>query len=254
MISTGSGDVSLEHCGRTASLTVGSGDIRIGEVTGDAVAKTGSGDVEVDRLGGTLMTKSGSGDLVVRRATSGAVKANGASGSITIGVEQGTAAWLDVSTLTGRVIQELDQTGAPTDGQQRVEITATRERQPGGCTGHEGDDSAPARAGRATPPPPIRPSSGSAPVLTDDRSPPTAWGSEPLRVRVSTRQRVRASTPFSSEKWRSVACLVVHRGVGHRVAVRRHRVHLVAGRQAGVTQGLPRVAMASGPLERSLSA
>ena len=124
VISTGSGDVSLEHSGRTASLTVGSGDIRIGEVTGDAVAKTGSGDVEVDRLGGTLMTKSGSGDLVVRRATSGAVKANGASGSITIGVEQGTAAWLDVSTLTGRVIQELDQTGAPTDGQQRVEITA----------------------------------------------------------------------------------------------------------------------------------
>ena len=124
VISTGSGDVSLEHSGRTASLTVGSGDIRIGEVTGEAVAKTGSGDVEVGRLGGTLMTKSGSGDLVVRRATSGSVKANGASGSITIGVEQGTAAWLDVSTLTGRVIQELDQAGAPTDGQQRVEITA----------------------------------------------------------------------------------------------------------------------------------
>ena len=88
------------------------------------MAKTGSGDVEVDRLGGTLVTKSGSGDLVVRRATSGSVKANGASGSITIGVAQGTAAWLDVSTLTGRVIQELDQTGAPTDDQQRVEITA----------------------------------------------------------------------------------------------------------------------------------
>ena len=43
---------------------------------------------------------------------------------ITIGVAEGTAAWLDVSTLTGRVIQELEQTGAPADGQQRVEITA----------------------------------------------------------------------------------------------------------------------------------
>jgi DUF4097 and DUF4098 domain-containing protein YvlB len=124
IISTGSGDVSLDHTGHSAQVSVGSGDIRIGDVTGATVAKTGSGDVEVDRLDGTLVTKSGSGNLVVRRAASGSVKANGASGSITIGIEQGTAAWLDVSTLTGRVIQELDQTGAPTDGQQRVEITA----------------------------------------------------------------------------------------------------------------------------------
>jgi len=123
-ISTGSGDVSLDRAGHSASVSVGSGDIRIGDVTGDTLTKTGSGDVEVDRLGGTLVTKSGSGNLVVRRATSGSLKATGASGSITIGVEQGTAAWLDVSTLTGRVSQELEQTGAPSEGQQRVEITA----------------------------------------------------------------------------------------------------------------------------------
>ena len=98
---------------RAPRVSVGSGDIRIGELAGEAVTKTGSGDVEVDRLGGTLMTKSGSGNLVVRRATSGSVRANGASGSISIGIEEGTAAWLDVSTLTGRVSQELDQSDAP---------------------------------------------------------------------------------------------------------------------------------------------
>jgi DUF4097 and DUF4098 domain-containing protein YvlB len=124
VMSTGSGVVSVDQTGRTAQVSSGSGDIRLGEVTGDTVAKTGSGDVEVDRLSGTLITKSGSGNLVVRRAASGSVKANGASGSISIGVEQGTAAWLDVSTLTGRVVQELEQTGAPTENQQRVEITA----------------------------------------------------------------------------------------------------------------------------------
>ncbi len=124
MISTGSGNVKVDAVSHTAALSVGSGDIRIGELAGETVTKTGSGDVEVDRLAGTLVTKSGSGDLVVRRATSGSVKANGASGDITIGIDQGTAAWLDVSTLTGKVRQELDQTEAPVDGQQRVEITA----------------------------------------------------------------------------------------------------------------------------------
>jgi DUF4097 and DUF4098 domain-containing protein YvlB len=124
MISTGSGDVTLDLTGRTASVSVGSGDIRFGAVTGDTFAKTGSGDVEVEHLGGALTTKSGSGNLVVHRAASGSVKANGASGSISIGVAEGTAAWLDVSTLTGRVSQELEQTSAPADDQQRVEITA----------------------------------------------------------------------------------------------------------------------------------
>lgn len=123
-VTTGSGNVRVDHSGRTASLGVGSGDIRLGEVAGDVVTKTGSGDVEVDRLDGTLVTKSGSGSLVVRRAASGSLKANGASGSITIGVEPGTAAWLDVSTLTGRMIQELEETGVPPDHQQRVEVTA----------------------------------------------------------------------------------------------------------------------------------
>jgi DUF4097 and DUF4098 domain-containing protein YvlB len=124
VVASGSGNVRVGHSGRSTTVSVGSGDIQIGEVAGEVVTKTGSGDIEVDRLGGALVTKSGSGNLVVRRAASGSVKANGASGSISIGVEQGTAAWLDVSTLTGRVSQELEQTGAPTDEQQRVEITA----------------------------------------------------------------------------------------------------------------------------------
>ena len=88
------------------------------------VTKSGSGDVEVGRLGGRLQTKSGSGSLTVRRATSGMVRANGASGDISIGIEEGTAAWLDLSTVSGRVTQELEESAAPSDGQQRVEITA----------------------------------------------------------------------------------------------------------------------------------
>ncbi len=123
-VSTGSGNVHVDSSGRSATVSVGSGDIRIGEVSGEAVTKTGSGDIEVGRLGGTLQTKSGSGNLVVRQASSGTVRANGASGSISIGIEEGTAAWLDVSTLTGRVSQELDDSVAPSEGQRRVEITA----------------------------------------------------------------------------------------------------------------------------------
>jgi DUF4097 and DUF4098 domain-containing protein YvlB len=123
-LKTGSGSVSVDRSGRTATLTVGSGDISIGSLAGDVVAKTGSGDVEVGVLQGSLLSKSGSGDLVVRRAASGAVRATGASGQISIGIQDGTAAWLDLSTVSGRVSQELGETDAPRSDQQRVEITA----------------------------------------------------------------------------------------------------------------------------------
>jgi DUF4097 and DUF4098 domain-containing protein YvlB len=122
--STGSGKINVDHSGRHAVLNVGSGDISIGDLAGQVVTKSGSGDVEVDRLGGALQTKSGSGSLTVRRAASGSVRANGASGDISIGIEEGTTAWLDVSTVSGRVSQELGESDAPSDDQQRVEITA----------------------------------------------------------------------------------------------------------------------------------
>lgn len=121
---TGSGDIAVSQTSRHALLTVGSGDISIGELGGEAVTKTGSGDVEVGRLDGTLLTKTGSGSLTVRRATSGKVTARGASGNVDIGIEDGTAAWLDVSTVSGRISQELGEADAPGEGQQRIEITA----------------------------------------------------------------------------------------------------------------------------------
>ncbi len=124
VVTTGSGNIDVAETSRHAVLTVGSGDISIGDLAGEAVTKTGSGDVEVGRLDGSLLTKSGSGSLTVRRARSGQVTARGASGNVDIGVEDGTAAWLDVSTVSGRISQDLAEADAPADDQQRVEITA----------------------------------------------------------------------------------------------------------------------------------
>ncbi len=124
LVNTGSGDVHVHQSGRVATLTAGSGDISVGELAGEVVTRTGSGDIEVGRLDGSLVTKAGSGSLTIRRASTGSVRASGASGDISIGVEQGTAAWLDLSTVSGRVEQELGEAEAPDPDQHIVEITA----------------------------------------------------------------------------------------------------------------------------------
>jgi DUF4097 and DUF4098 domain-containing protein YvlB len=123
-MSTGSGNVAVDRSTRSAVITAGSGDISIGELAGETTTKTGSGDVEVGVLDGALLTKTGSGNLTVRRASSGSVRATGASGNISIGIKEGTAAWLDVSTVSGRCSQELAESEAPRADQRRVEITA----------------------------------------------------------------------------------------------------------------------------------
>jgi hypothetical protein len=125
-LKAGSGAVSVGQVDGQLQVTTGSGDIRFGELAGRTTTKTGSGNVEVGVLHSDLETKTGSGHLTVRRAASGSVRANGASGSISVGIEEGTAAWLDLSTLSGRVRQELGESGAPSEDQRRV-----------GCTAHD---------------------------------------------------------------------------------------------------------------------
>ncbi len=123
-IGTGSGDIDVDTVSGSARLKSGSGDIRVGDAPGEMATRTGSGDVEVDRLDGTLQTKSGSGNLTVRRASAGTIRASGASGDISIGIEEGTAAWLDVSTASGRVHQELGESEPPGPEQRRLQISA----------------------------------------------------------------------------------------------------------------------------------
>jgi hypothetical protein len=58
----------------------------------------------------------------VRRADHGRVRAKTVSGKISVGVAGGTAAHLDISTLSGRVNSELEAGAAPGEGEKRVEL------------------------------------------------------------------------------------------------------------------------------------
>jgi len=50
------------------------------------------------------------------------VRARTVSGGVSVGVANGVAALLDLSTVSGRVRSELEASGAPADGEQRVEL------------------------------------------------------------------------------------------------------------------------------------
>ena len=140
-VRTGSGDITIDVVTGSCGTKSGSADVVIGSVAGDANVVTGSGDVAIASVIGTLNVKSGSGDvavtgcgdgvdalagsgdLVLRRVDHGRVKAKTGSGDIQIGVAHGTAAYLDVMTMSGDVESDLNGAEAPGDGEQTVEIS-----------------------------------------------------------------------------------------------------------------------------------
>lgn len=120
-----SGDLTAEH---TAGVQVrsASGDVRIGRADGPATVATASGDVRLDSAGGPVEVRTASGDLVlgsstvdvtartasgdvrVERAGAGTVRVTTVSGDTTVGIERGLRVWLDVQSVSGRLLSDLD--------------------------------------------------------------------------------------------------------------------------------------------------
>jgi len=119
---SGSAEVSLGKVGGDCDVLSGSGDVMIDEIVGSLKVKAGSGDIIVKSSGDGVDAMAGSGDLLLRRVDHGRVKAKTGSGDITVGVAAGTAAYLDVMTVTGDVSSELDGSEAPVDGELTAEI------------------------------------------------------------------------------------------------------------------------------------
>ena len=142
-IQAGSGDVEIERVLGTLKVKTGSGDVTSGPISGDGDVIAGSGDVVLDTVGGSLKVKTGSGDVVVqgggeridamagsgdvlvKRVDRGEVQAKTGSGDVTIGVATGTAAYLDIQTVTGDVKSSLDNSAGPLDGDSTVTISVT---------------------------------------------------------------------------------------------------------------------------------
>jgi hypothetical protein len=121
-VGAGSGDVQLGAVEGSVAAQTGSGDVRLTSGGKALEVKTGSGDVSVGDAPEWLSAKTGSGDVRIDTARKGEIHARTASGDIRAGVPAGTAAWLDVRTISGRVSSDLQATDEPTGGEDHVRL------------------------------------------------------------------------------------------------------------------------------------
>lgn len=123
-IRTGSGKVVIGQIEGTAEIKNSNGDVGIDSVTGAARLRTANGDISVGRAAAGVEAKTASGHLRLGEVARGAVVLETSMGDLDIGVAQGTAAWLEVSTGFGRVHNLLDSTDSKPDETDTVEVSA----------------------------------------------------------------------------------------------------------------------------------
>jgi DUF4097 and DUF4098 domain-containing protein YvlB len=116
------GSITIAEISGSADVKSGSGKIEIGRVGADTRVTTGAGDIEVGEAGDSVEAFTAAGAVKVRRADHGRVRAKTMAGRVSVGVAKGSAAYLDISTMSGRVHSELDAAEPPADGDKRVEL------------------------------------------------------------------------------------------------------------------------------------
>jgi Putative adhesin len=139
---TTAGDIRLERVTGDAELTTATGAVRAGAIDGSAVVKNSNGDIRIGEVGGDLRIKAANGDIDVEHShTSVSAKtANGrirvgsihrgvlvaetANGHIEVGIADGVAAWLDLDTRYGHVLNGLDAAEGPGSADEHVEVRA----------------------------------------------------------------------------------------------------------------------------------
>lgn len=123
-VKSASGDVRFGEVAGRLTASTASGDVSGARVDGDAELRTASGDIVVDDVTGSVAGRTASGDIRLGRLRRGRTELETASGDVHLGIAAGTAAWLDVRSITGDVESTLDAAGPPADDDETVSIHA----------------------------------------------------------------------------------------------------------------------------------
>lgn len=158
------GSVTVDRVAGPAEVTTSNGAIRIGTLEGAATLESANGSITVDRTAAALLVKSSNSHITLRE-THGVVQVKSANSSITIGrslagvtartawgrvridevvsgtvhletgrgdvsigIAEGTAAWLDLHSKSGVVRSDLDAADGPETSDTVAEIRVHTDR------------------------------------------------------------------------------------------------------------------------------
>jgi DUF4097 and DUF4098 domain-containing protein YvlB len=123
-ITTSSGSLRVGHVDGSAVLKNSHGTTTVGAATGELRVSGSNGDIDIVRAAGSVTATTAHGALRVGEVARGTVQLETSYGAIEVGVREGTAAWLDVSSASGQVRNALPASESPEESEDSVKIRA----------------------------------------------------------------------------------------------------------------------------------
>jgi len=121
-IHTGGGKIQVGEVHGSAQVKNSSGDTMIGTVAGDVRVRNASGTIDVERAGAGVDVKTSSGSIRLGEVARGSVVLESGAGDLSVGIAEGTAAWLDLNTGFGHVRNQLENAVRPETADETVEV------------------------------------------------------------------------------------------------------------------------------------
>ena len=123
-ITTSYGGIRVGDIGGPAVLKNSHGTTTVGAVTGDLRVSGAHGAIDIARAEGSVTATNAYGGLHIAEAVRGTVQLETNYGAIEVGIRQGTAAWLDVSSDKGQVRNTLTASEGPEESEDTIKIHA----------------------------------------------------------------------------------------------------------------------------------
>jgi DUF4097 and DUF4098 domain-containing protein YvlB len=141
-VASWNGHIAVEHVIGQAEVRATSREVRIGKVDGPAVIKavngdiwvgcaaddlnvsTANGSVAIERAEANVTAKTAGGSVRVGRIVRGNVELANASGDLSIGISEGTAAWIDAESKTGAIHKTIADQDGPDEFIETVKVRA----------------------------------------------------------------------------------------------------------------------------------
>lgn len=123
-VGTGSGSVEVRTVEGTAVVKNSNGHSRLGDIAGDLRVNSANGDITVDRARASVHARTANGSVRIGEVTCGTVVIETGAGELAVGIRTGSAAWLDLSSAYGAVVNSLEAADGPGESGDTVEVRA----------------------------------------------------------------------------------------------------------------------------------
>jgi DUF4097 and DUF4098 domain-containing protein YvlB len=121
---TSAGDITVAQVDREADAGTSYGEIRIRDAAGALRLDSACGDITVERARGSVGATTKYGQVSVHQAAGGSLDLATSYGTVEAGVREGTPAWLDLESSSGKVRNLLTPSAAPDGSEDPLRIRA----------------------------------------------------------------------------------------------------------------------------------